>query len=67
MIAGIDTLKAGMDVELPVPYGYTPELVTAVQNGELDEAYINRAVYRVLTIRKSNKENYNFKKAQLYI
>jgi beta-glucosidase len=46
--AGIATLKAGMDVELPTPYGYTQELVDAVRNGELDVAFVDRAVFRVL-------------------
>jgi beta-glucosidase len=46
--AGIQALKAGLDSELPMPYGYKEELLDAVKNGELDEAYIDRAVLRIL-------------------
>ncbi|MBT2293137.1 glycoside hydrolase family 3 C-terminal domain-containing protein [Paenibacillus albidus] len=49
--AAIDTLKAGMDVELPTPYGYTQALIDAVRDGSLDEDYIDRAVRRVLAMK----------------
>ncbi|PAD28709.1 glycoside hydrolase family 3 N-terminal domain-containing protein [Paenibacillus sp. 7523-1] len=49
--AAIDTLIAGMDVELPTPYGYTEELLEEVKTGLLKEDYINRAVRRVLAAK----------------
>ena len=49
--AGIRALKAGLDVELPRPKGYTYALREAVQNGELDMAVIDQAVRRVLTAK----------------
>ncbi len=49
--AGSEALKAGLDVEFPFPYAYTRELVAAVREGKLEEAYIDRAVRRVLTAK----------------
>ncbi|MDR1640409.1 MAG: glycoside hydrolase family 3 C-terminal domain-containing protein [Clostridiales bacterium] len=46
--AGIMALKAGLDVECPVPRGYGKNLVEAAQSGDLDVAYIDQAVRRVL-------------------
>lgn len=46
--AGMLALEAGLDVELPVAFGYTDALVEAVERGELDEAVLDRAVLRVL-------------------
>lgn len=45
--AGVQALKAGLDSELPMPYGYR-ELEDAVKQGELDEEYLNQAVRRIL-------------------
>lgn len=46
--AAIQALKAGLDSELPLPYGYKDDLIQAVKNGELEEKYIDRAVLRIL-------------------
>ncbi|MEW1947795.1 glycoside hydrolase family 3 N-terminal domain-containing protein [Pseudarthrobacter sp902506025] len=48
---GIKALKAGLDVELPTPYGFTDGLVEAVRRGELEERFIDRAVRRMLTLK----------------
>ncbi len=45
--AGIQSLKAGVDVELPEPVAFK-NLAKAVENGQLDIQYIDRAVRRVL-------------------
>ncbi|MEE2814202.1 MAG: glycoside hydrolase family 3 N-terminal domain-containing protein, partial [Actinomycetota bacterium] len=42
-------LKAGIDVELPSGDAYLAPLLERVRAGELDEAYLDRAVIRVLT------------------
>jgi beta-glucosidase len=41
-------LKAGLDMELPTPYGFKGELLQAIEDGELDSVYLDRAVLRVL-------------------
>jgi beta-glucosidase len=41
-------LQAGIDVELPSGDAYLAPLVEAVRSGALDEAYVDRAVLRVL-------------------
>jgi beta-glucosidase len=46
--AGIKALKAGLDVECPIPQAYTALLSEAVRAGELDEALVDRSVRRVL-------------------
>lgn len=46
--AAIKCLTAGLDMEFPVVSAYNQELVKAVNNGELDVAYIDKAVRRVL-------------------
>ncbi|MCQ6271448.1 glycoside hydrolase family 3 C-terminal domain-containing protein [Pseudarthrobacter sp. R1] len=48
---GIKALKAGLDVELPTPYGFTDGLVEAVKRGDLEERFIDRAVRRMLTLK----------------
>ncbi|WP_314507404.1 glycoside hydrolase family 3 N-terminal domain-containing protein [uncultured Microbacterium sp.] len=48
---GIAALVAGLDVELPTPFGFGEGLVNAVRNGELDEAVVDRAVRRWLTTK----------------
>lgn len=45
--AGIQSLKSGVDVELPEPVAFK-NLVKAVNEGKLDISYIDRAVRRVL-------------------
>lgn len=47
--AGAMSLTAGLDVELPSAYGYGPALAKAVEKGMVDEALVDRAVFRVLT------------------
>lgn len=46
--ASVLALVAGLDVELPVAYGYTDVLAEAVDRGELETAILDRAVLRVL-------------------
>lgn len=41
-------LKAGMDVELPMPSAYSAELAEKFHSGEADMAVLDRAVLRVL-------------------
>jgi beta-xylosidase len=41
-------LEAGLDVELPAPYGYGRTLVEAVERGLVDTDVVDRAVRRVL-------------------
>nr|AGU09729.1 Glycosyl hydrolase family 3 N terminal domain [uncultured organism] len=48
---GIAALTAGLDVELPTPFGFGGGLVQAVRSGELDEAILDRAVRRWLTTK----------------
>jgi len=45
--AGIMALKAGLDIECPFPASYG-SLIKAVKMGQLDEAYVDKAVRRVL-------------------
>lgn len=51
MDAGIHCLKAGLDMELPNPYGYGETLANAVKEGKIEEKYIDRAVERVLRLK----------------
>ncbi len=47
----VASVKAGLDLEMPGPSPYrTQDLIEAVQNGELDEAVLDRAVARLLNI-----------------
>lgn len=46
--AGAQALAAGLDVELPVPYGYGPALVQAVREGLVSIDLVDRSVRRVL-------------------
>ena len=52
--AGILSLKAGIDVELPATRCYGDDLVNAVNSGALDEFYVDRSCRRVL-IQKSRQ------------
>src|SRR5688500_19238594 len=45
--AAAQALEAGVDLELPDPYGY-PELLGAVKRGRLPESAIDQAVARML-------------------
>ncbi|MCB8929166.1 MAG: glycoside hydrolase family 3 C-terminal domain-containing protein [Ardenticatenaceae bacterium] len=47
----IAALKAGVDLEMPGPAEVnTKKIITAVQSGELEEAVLNTAVTRILTL-----------------
>jgi beta-glucosidase len=46
--AGVRALKAGLDMEYPLPHGYGGNLAEAVNEGRLDMAEIDRSVTRVL-------------------
>ena len=46
--AGVAALKAGMDIECPVPKCYTEKLAEAVSAGLLSADHIDMAVFRVL-------------------
>ena len=46
--AGLRCLKAGLDVELPMPKAYADELKAKFVSGEADPAILDRAVLRVL-------------------
>ena len=63
-------LKAGNDLEMPGNNGETDEdIIKAIENGELDEKYLDEAVERVLNIVfktsesiNKNKENFDIEK-----
>lgn len=42
---------AGMDAELPIVNCYNQDLVKMIENGQLDEAYLDRAVYHTLVTK----------------
>ncbi|MDR3173867.1 MAG: glycoside hydrolase family 3 C-terminal domain-containing protein [Treponema sp.] len=46
--AGVKALKAGLDVECPMPKAYTDLLIQAVRAGEVDAALVDRSVRKVL-------------------
>jgi beta-xylosidase len=46
--AGAQALQAGLDVELPNPYGYGPALIQAVQQGLVSTETLDTSVRRVL-------------------
>ncbi|MEV6967913.1 glycoside hydrolase family 3 N-terminal domain-containing protein [Hamadaea sp. NPDC051192] len=46
--AAVQALTAGVDVELPTGDAYAAPLAEAVRAGRIDEAYVDRAVLRVL-------------------
>jgi beta-glucosidase len=48
---GVRALAAGLDVELPTPYGFADGLVQAVRRGDLDECVVDRSVRRMLTLK----------------
>ncbi|MEU0588725.1 glycoside hydrolase family 3 N-terminal domain-containing protein [Streptomyces sp. NPDC006132] len=47
--AAVLGLRAGIDVELPEPFGYGDSLIEAVRLGEISEATVDESVLRVLT------------------
>jgi beta-xylosidase len=47
--AAVLGLRAGIDVEMPAPFGYGEALISAVQDGEISEALVDESVMRVLT------------------
>lgn len=48
-LGGVAALKAGLDMELPMPFGYAVETMgAAVEEGLIEEEYIDRAVRRIL-------------------
>jgi beta-glucosidase len=49
--AGIQAIKAGMDMELPHINGYGARLLEAVQSGEIDRSYVDKSVRRVLEMK----------------
>ena len=47
----VEALKAGVELEMPgAPNGNDAKIVAAVRSGELDEAVLDRAVERILTL-----------------
>ena len=44
-------LEAGLDVELPTRMGYNDEFAAAVESGEIDVAYVDRSVRRLLKLK----------------
>ena len=49
--AGIQCLKAGLDVECPSRMGYADGFITAAENGRVAESIIDRSLERVLTLK----------------
>ncbi|WP_432503204.1 beta-xylosidase/alpha-l-arabinosidase [Kineococcus arenarius] len=47
--AGVQALRAGIDVELPDTLCYGDRLVAAVRAGAVEESYVDRALRRLLT------------------
>lgn len=47
--AAVLGVRAGIDVELPEPYGYGDALVGAIEDGEVPETDVDESVLRVLT------------------
>ena len=49
--AGLMALDAGMDIEMPGPAGYGKGLAERFARGEADISLLDRAVFRVLTVK----------------
>lgn len=49
--AGVRSLKAGLDVELPNPYAYGEVLAQAVRDGQIEEQYVDRSLERILRLK----------------
>jgi len=41
-------IEAGLDVEMPLPIHYQKNLLKAVENGDVDEAFVDQAALRVI-------------------
>ncbi|MCD7884310.1 MAG: glycoside hydrolase family 3 C-terminal domain-containing protein [Lachnospiraceae bacterium] len=51
--AGIQALRAGLDVECPFPVGYSFEnLMDAVNSGEISEEMVDQTVLRILNVKE---------------
>lgn len=46
--AGVEALKAGLDLELPMPYGYTEKMLPLLENDARAKEALERAVQKVL-------------------
>lgn len=47
----VDSLKAGLDLEMPYSYGISKKkIIDSVNNGDLDESTLNEAVKRILKV-----------------
>lgn len=46
--AGIQALKAGLDIELPTPYGYSTDMLALLEKDEKAQAAFDRAVRKVV-------------------
>ncbi len=49
--AGKLALEAGVDIEALDPYGFCDELREGIRNGDVDEALLDEAVARILTLK----------------
>jgi beta-glucosidase len=49
--SGILALSAGLDMELPRPFGFSSGLREAVKRGEIEESLIDKAVKRILSLK----------------
>lgn len=51
-LAGIQALIAGLDSELPIPYGYRPGILERIQEDETARAAFDRAVRKVIEAKR---------------
>lgn len=51
LTAGKMAIKAGVDIEAPVPFGYGEDFRNAVSEGSIDIALVDRAVLNILTLK----------------
>lgn len=49
--AGAQTLEAGLDIECPMPSAYNENLIAAVNEGIIDEEYVDRSCLRHLELK----------------
>ena len=49
--AGTQALRAGMDLEAPLDYGFGAELLALVKRGEVPVSLVDRAVSRILRVK----------------
>ncbi|MFC6260675.1 glycoside hydrolase family 3 N-terminal domain-containing protein [Levilactobacillus fujinensis] len=50
-VAGVQSLEAGMDAELPVIHCYDHKLIDLIKNGQLNQKYLDRAVFDTLVVK----------------